>query len=87
MKYRLIQREHSAILLTFIKQPFVIKILVLAIFEGPFTQVLLYVLHVFMLYVLSLQHLNMFIYGIQTLSIILLDQNTLECLHIELQLL
>ena len=28
--------EHSAILLTFIKLPFVIKMLVLSIFEGPF---------------------------------------------------
>ena len=33
--------EHSAILLTFIKIPFVIKIFVLSIFEWPFTQVLL----------------------------------------------
>ena len=29
-------REHSAILLTFIKLPFVIKIIVLSIFERPF---------------------------------------------------
>ena len=42
--YRLMQvkrmqnapREHSAILLTFIKLPFVIKIFVLSIFEWPF---------------------------------------------------
>ena len=31
--YRMLQREHSAILLTFIKQLFVIKIFVLSIFE------------------------------------------------------
>ena len=30
------QREHSAILLTFIKQPVVIKIFILSIFEWPF---------------------------------------------------
>ena len=34
--------EHSAILLTFIKLPFVIKIFALFIFECRFTQVLLY---------------------------------------------
>ena len=36
--YRLmqVQGEHSAILLTFIKLPFVIKIFVLSIFERPF---------------------------------------------------
>ena len=39
---RIIQGEHSAILLTFIKLPFVIKIFVLSIFRGHFTQVLLY---------------------------------------------
>ena len=33
---RMLQGEHSAILLTFIKLPFVIKIFVLAIFERPF---------------------------------------------------
>ena len=33
---------HSAILSTFIKLPFVIKIFVLSIFRGRFTQVLLY---------------------------------------------
>ena len=32
---RMIQGEHSAILLTFIKLPFVIKIFVLSIFEWP----------------------------------------------------
>ena len=31
--YRLLQGEHSVILLTFIKLPFVIKIFVLSIFE------------------------------------------------------
>ena len=38
---RMLQGEHSAILLTFIKLPFVIKIFVLSINEWPFTQVLL----------------------------------------------
>ena len=38
----MLQGEHSAILLTFIKLPFVIKIFVLSIFSGRFTQVLLY---------------------------------------------
>ena len=33
---RLLQGEHSAILLTFVKLPFVIKIFVLSIFEWPF---------------------------------------------------
>ena len=32
---RMLQEEHSAILLTFIKLPFVIKIFVLSIFEWP----------------------------------------------------
>ena len=32
----MLQREHSAILSTFIKLPFVIKIFVLSIFEWPF---------------------------------------------------
>ena len=32
----MLQGEHSAILLTFIKLPFVIKILVLSILEWPF---------------------------------------------------
>ena len=34
--YRMLQREHSAILLAFIKLPFVSKIFVLSIFEWPF---------------------------------------------------
>ena len=34
---------HSAILSTFMKLPFVIKIFVLSIFSGGFTQVLLYI--------------------------------------------
>ena len=38
---RMLQREHSAILSTFIKLPFVIKIFVLSIFSGRFTQILL----------------------------------------------
>ena len=38
----MIQGEYSAIFLTCIKLPFVIKIFVLSIFEWPFTQVLLY---------------------------------------------
>ena len=33
---RMLQGEHSAILLTFIKLPFVIKIFVLSFFEWPF---------------------------------------------------
>ena len=33
---RMLQGEHSAILLTFIKLPFVIKIFALSIFEWPF---------------------------------------------------
>ena len=33
---RMLQEEHSAILSTFIKLPFVIKIFVLSIFEWPF---------------------------------------------------
>ena len=37
----MLQGEHSAILLTFIRLPFVIKIFVLSIFEWPFSQVLL----------------------------------------------
>ena len=36
MYCRMLQREHSAILLTFIKPPFVIKMFVLSIFEWPF---------------------------------------------------
>ena len=32
----MLQGEHSAILMTFIKLPFVIKIIVLSIFEWPF---------------------------------------------------
>ena len=36
MYCRMLQGEHSAILSTFIKQPFVIKIFVLSIFEWPF---------------------------------------------------
>ena len=35
-EYGLMQREHSAILSTFIKLPVVNKIFVLSIFEGPF---------------------------------------------------
>ena len=40
--FRILQREHSAILSTFIKLPYVIKIFVLSIFSGRFTQALLY---------------------------------------------
>ena len=40
--YRMLQGEHSAILLTFIKLSFVIKFFVLSIFSGRFRQVLLY---------------------------------------------
>ena len=39
---RMLQGEHSEILLTFIKLPFVIKIFVLSVLIGNFTQVLLY---------------------------------------------
>ena len=38
---RMLQGEHSAILSTFIKIPFVIKIFVLSIFEWPLKTVLL----------------------------------------------
>ena len=38
----MLQGEHFAILLTFIKLPFVIKIFVLSSLSGRFTQVLLY---------------------------------------------
>ena len=38
----MLQGEHSAILLTVIKLPFVIKTFVLSFLSGPFTQVLLY---------------------------------------------
>ena len=40
---RTLQGEHSAILLTFIELPIVIKIFVLSILSGRFTQVLLYI--------------------------------------------
>ena len=40
--YRMLEGEHSAILLTFIKLSFVIKVFILSIFSGSFTQVLLY---------------------------------------------
>ena len=40
---RMLQGEHSAILLTFIKLPFVIKTFVLSIFEWPFYTVVLFV--------------------------------------------
>ena len=43
---RMLKGEHSAILLTFIKLPFVIKIFVLSIFEWPFyTDITVCVLH------------------------------------------
>ena len=38
--------QHSAILSTFIKLPFVIKIFVLSILSGRFTQILLYVVKI-----------------------------------------
>ena len=45
-KYRLMQvksiAEHSAILLTFLKLPVVIKTFVLSFLSGHFTQILLY---------------------------------------------
>ena len=40
---RMLQGEHSAILLTFIKLPFVIKIFVLSILSGCFTHVFLHI--------------------------------------------
>ena len=43
---RMLQTEHSAILSTFIKLPFVIRTFVL-FFEWPFTQVLLYVFFIY----------------------------------------
>ena len=39
---RMHQGEHSAILSTFIKLPFVIKFFVMSVLSGRFTQVLLY---------------------------------------------
>ena len=39
---RMLQQEHSAILLTFIKLPFVIEALFCLFLSGRFTQVLLY---------------------------------------------
>ena len=39
---KMLQGEHSAILLTFIQLPFVIKTFVMSILSGRFTQVLLY---------------------------------------------
>ena len=39
---KMLQGEHSAILLTFIKLSFVIKVFVLSFLSGRFTQVLLY---------------------------------------------
>ena len=44
--YKMLQREHSAILSTFITLPFAIKIFVLSIFECPFYRVFLY-LHLY----------------------------------------
>ena len=44
---RMLQGEHSAILSTFIKLPFVIKIFVLSIFEWPFyTGFTVYLIHI-----------------------------------------
>ena len=44
---RMLQGGHSAILLSFIKQPFVIKIFILSIFEWPFYTCFTHVLHRF----------------------------------------
>ena len=44
---RMLKGEHSAILLTFIKLPFVIKIFVLSILSGSLRQVLLYSYYTF----------------------------------------
>ena len=40
---RMLQGEHSAILLTFIKLPFVIKIFILSIFEWPLKTVFIFI--------------------------------------------
>ena len=42
--YRMLQGEHSAILLTFIKLPFVIKLFVMSFLSDRLRQVLLYIL-------------------------------------------
>ena len=41
---RMLQGEHSALLMTFIKLPFIIKIFVLSIFEWPFYFKLLFII-------------------------------------------
>ena len=43
---RMLQGEHSAIVSTFFKLPIVIKILILSILSGRFTQVLLYHMYI-----------------------------------------
>ena len=43
----MLQREHSAILSTFIELPVAIKTFILSIFEWRFTQVLLHIVFVF----------------------------------------
>ena len=53
--------EHSAILLTFIKPPFVIKIFVLSILSSRFTQVLLYFL--------SIAFMNLDLLGLTSLDL------------------
>ena len=47
---RVLQGEHSAILSTFIKLPFVIKVIVLSILSGCFTQGLLYIVYLSPIY-------------------------------------
>ena len=44
---RMLQREHSAILSTFIELTVTIKTFILSFFEWPFTQVLLHIVFVF----------------------------------------
>ena len=52
--YRMLQREHSAILLTFIKLPVVIKTIVMSIFEWPFyTSFTFFLIVIFTLYIIN----------------------------------
>ena len=54
---RMLQRENSAILSTFIKLPFVIKIFVCLFLSGRFTQVLMYIqIHVITRWVIKELH-------------------------------
>ena len=55
---RMLRGEHSAKLSTFIKPPFVIKIIVCLFLSGRFTQVLLYYLSLFNLFFLLFDKLR-----------------------------